>query len=107
MQEQMLPAKSTSSKMTQRFRHAWPVPGAERRPMWLDSSESRDGKGGAIGEIIRGGESILMQECSTQAGLSYFRNPTGSAETAWCHEIFFTTPPNNGCYLSMVYSGSQ
>lgn len=45
MQEQMLLAKSTSRKMTQRFRYAWPIPGAERRPMWLGSSKSRDGKG--------------------------------------------------------------
>lgn len=53
MQEQMLPAKSTSSKMTRRFRHAWPVPGAERRAMWLDSTESRDGKGVLLERLSR------------------------------------------------------
>lgn len=62
MQEQMLLAKSTSSKMTQRFIYAWPVPGAERKPMWLGSSESRDGKGGAVGEIIRGGYAVPKQD---------------------------------------------
>ena len=45
MQEELLPTKSTSSKMIRRFRHAWPVPGAERRPKWLDISEKGGGKG--------------------------------------------------------------
>lgn len=57
-QEELLPTKSTSSKMTRRFRYAWPVPGAERRPMWLDISEKGGGKGVLL-ERLSGVESLF------------------------------------------------
>lgn len=37
--DRCFPEEGTSREMAQRLRYTWPVQGAERKPVWLESSE--------------------------------------------------------------------